>query len=97
MNEFNFSVLMKKSQNYTPSSLMHTYAQQHPSASFCYDLNGKPYLLIANVRYYYKHWRIIAVSPNSEMVTVYLEDPHALVPMPGTEGNWGERHWGGLK
>ena len=22
------------------------------------------------------------------------EDPHRLVPMPGTEGDWGRRHWG---
>ncbi|MBQ9801919.1 MAG: hypothetical protein IJW51_02470 [Clostridia bacterium] len=72
MNEFNFSVLMKKSQNYTPNGLMLTYAKQHPSTSFGYDKHGRAYLLLANVRYFYNRWRVIAVSPNSEMVTVYL-------------------------
>ena len=72
MNEFNFSMLVKRSQNYTPSSLMHKYAQQHPSTSFGYDKYNKPYLEVANVRYLYDRWRIIAISPNSEMVTVHL-------------------------
>ena len=96
MNEFNFSTLVKRSQNYSPTSLMHNYARQHPSMSFGYDRYGNAYLEIGGIKYFYHHWRVIAVSPRSEMVTVYLTDVH-LVPMPGTEGNWSEKHWGGLK
>lgn len=31
----------------------------------------------------------------SKGVTVEDQDPHRLVPMPGTEGDWGRKHWGG--
>ena len=94
MKEFNFSTLVKKSDNYTPASLMHNYAKLHPSMHFGYLSCGKPYLDIAGTRYYYDHWKTIAVSPRSEMVTVYLVD-NTLVPMPGTEGDWSKKHWGG--
>lgn len=96
MNEFNFSTLVKRSDNYTPASLMHNYARQHLSMSFGYNKYGNAYLEIAGIRYFYNRWKIIAVSPNSQMVTVYLNDLE-LVPMPGTEGDWGRKHWGGEK
>ena len=93
MSEFNFNMLVKKSQNYSPSSLMHNYAQQHPSTSFGYDKYGQAYLELANVRYFFDHWSTRSISQHSEMVTVFLTDIH-LIPMPGTQGNWGEKHWG---
>ena len=96
MNEFNFSTLVKRSQNYSPSSLMHNYARQHPTISFGYSKHGNAYLKIAGIHYFYHHWRVIAVSPRSEMVTVYLNDLE-LVSMPGTEGDWEKKHWGGAK
>lgn len=72
MNEFNFSTLVKKSQNYSPSSLMHNYARQHSNMSFGYTKHGNAYIEITGIRYFYHHWKIIAVSPSSEMVTVFL-------------------------
>ncbi|MBQ4273476.1 MAG: hypothetical protein IJB94_00705 [Clostridia bacterium] len=96
MKEFNFSTLIKKSDNYTPGELMHAYAKQHYGVGFGFNSYNMPYIKLADVKYYYDRHKTIAISPNSEMVTVYLTD-NPLVPMPGTEGDWGKKHWGGTK
>ena len=74
MNEFNFSMLVKKSQKHEPYELIRSYAEQHPGMKVGRTAYGKTYLMITGIKYYYDHTRIIAVSPNSEMATVYLKE-----------------------
>lgn len=92
MNGFNFSILVKREENYTPSNLMRDYAKKHPGMIFSYSKYGQAFIEITGIRFFYDHLKIIAVSPQSEMVTVYLTD-NPLVPMPGIEGDWGKKHW----
>ena len=91
---FNFTTIVSNTLNYTPSSLMKSYADKYANVHFDYNKYGSSYLEIAGVRYFYDHIQKIALSKHRDLITVHLID-NVLVPMPGTEGNWGEKHWGG--
>ena len=86
MNHFNFSVLKEKQEKQTPRQLMLQYAQNHSNVRFGYNEYNTPYIEICNVKYLYECCKTIAVSQNSEMITVYLSD-NPLVPTPGISNN----------
>ena len=96
MAHFNFTTVVSNTENYTPASLMKRYADKQPRARFDYNKYGSAYIEINGTRYFYDHLKKIPLSKHRDVVTVHLID-NVLVPMPGTEGNWGEKHWGGAK
>lgn len=56
--------------NYTPASLMHSYAAEHPGARFS-SYRGRAVLTIDGTPYGYDHWEIRPAA-GEEIVTVYL-------------------------
>lgn len=72
MNGFNFNILVKSSQAFSPEGLMQNYARKNSRMSFGYDRNGRAYLDICGTRFYYSHWSAQPVSSDTQLVIVYL-------------------------
>ena len=72
MNGFNFNILVKSAQAFTPEGLMQSYACKRSRMSFGYDHNGKACLDICGTRFYYSHWSAQPVSSDTQLVVVYL-------------------------
>ena len=86
MAHFNFTTIVSNTENYTPASLMKSYADRYANVHFGHNKYGSAYIKLAGVQYFYDHLQKIPLSEHRDVVTVHLID-NVLVPMPGTEGN----------
>lgn len=58
-------------------------------------MNGKPHgHPITNIRDNDLWWLIKNETAQGRCVTIKPDELPPLVQMPGTDGNWGEKHWG---
>ncbi len=74
MKEYNFTLLISKKRNYTPSSLIRDYTRRNALASCARDHFGNTLLLIGGVLYTYDHWEISQYTTGLDRVTVYLKE-----------------------
>lgn len=63
-----------KADNYTPASLLLSYAKTHPGFGYRYDPRSGVYLRHEDKLYRYHHWKIEPLNRTEETVTVYLEE-----------------------
>jgi len=60
--------------NYTPESLLLSYAKTAPGHGFRSDRDGKIFLRIESSYYEYDHWDIEHTDKYTDCVTVYLKE-----------------------
>ena len=68
------NLIRPRNANYTPASLLLTYARNNPEAGYKYDEFGKVHLRIRDEFFVYDHWEITHIDDNLDQVTVFLQE-----------------------
>ena len=68
------NIIRPRDANYTPASLLLTYARNNPEAGYKYDEFGKVHLRIRDEFFVYDHWSIKHVGDGLVNITVFLQE-----------------------